>query len=112
MKRLYTKSESEIQRDICAFLTNLGIEHTVSDASLNHWRHRRSMKKAWPDITAILPPNGQVWAIEVKTARGEYRPGQKEQLERIHAKGGKITTARCLDDVLRDWQEYLRGIGK
>ena len=51
----------------------------------------------WPDITAILPVTGQLWAIEVKTEKGRLREAQEDMLALIEASGGLVTIARdCL----------------
>jgi hypothetical protein len=95
----YQKSEKEIQRDIVQYLKTLDLAYTVTDASVNFRLHRRKMRKSWPDITAILP-GGRTWAIEVRTEKGLYKPGQKEMLAGLAGFGALVTVARCLQDAV------------
>lgn len=93
------KLEKEVQTEILQFLDSFGIPYSVTDASTN-WRiHRRSMKRSWPDITAVLSPGGRCLCIEVKTEDGGYQPGQEDMLTRLKAAGALAITARSVEDV-------------
>jgi len=53
--------------------------------------------EGWPDITALMPVTGQLWAIEVKSEDGRLREAQEDMLALIEASGGRVTIARdCL----------------
>ncbi len=51
------------------------------------------------DIIGILPDNGRLFAIEVKTKTGRLQENQKTFLSEIKARGGLALVARSLEDV-------------
>jgi len=51
------------------------------------------------DVIACAP-NGQFWAIEVKTAKGRATDEQLEFLGTVRQKGGVGILARSIDDVI------------
>lgn len=60
-----------------------------------------------PDLTAVIPPNGRIFDIEVK------RPGKKatqEQLDWLYSTveaGGIGIVADCLEDVIEIVEDLL-----
>lgn len=90
-------SENSIRKAISEFLDLRFVIHAVTDARLVKtpagWT-RCVYPAGWPDITAVLPITGQVWAIEVKSETGELRDSQREMLPQIEATGGVVTVAR------------------
>lgn len=59
------------------------------------------------DIIGILPPNGRLFAIEVKSKKGIIQPNQKAFLEEIAKRGGLTLVARSLDDVEKFMKDFL-----
>lgn len=105
IRTLLAPTEAQIQRTICDWLGLVGVPYTVSDASLvtgSDGKPRRKVSTpGWPDITACL--NGRLWAIECKTLTGRLRDSQRAVLKQLADNGALITIARCLEDVVRDY---------
>jgi hypothetical protein len=104
--RIIGDAENEIRGAISRFLHLRFVIHAITDARIVKTPDgpRRCVWPAgWPDITAILPITGEIWAIEVKTETGDLRDSQVETLPLIKASGGIVTVAR---DVL-PVREYL-----
>lgn len=131
-------TEAETQRAITDWLTLAGIPFTVTDAAhvtINGvTRGRAKIRRGWPDVTACLPPDGTLLAIECKSVRGRLRPEQVETIAQLQDAGALTVVARSLEDVtdavgdygyeyFGDWSKYdttnmpiklvraLRGIG-
>jgi len=54
------------------------------------------------DIIGLLPPNGKLFAIEVKTKKGRLQENQKAFIDEIKARGGIAFVARSVDDVEKE----------
>ena len=65
----------------------------------------------------ILPPDGQLLAVECKTEKGKLSPEQNEFLERVETSGGLALVVRSLNDLItaleehRKWVETIKLIG-
>jgi hypothetical protein len=95
--RVVGDDESTIRSAITQFLDLRYVIHAVTDARLvitPTGKTRCVWPAGWPDITALLPITGQLWAIEVKTETGGLRDSQLETLPLIKASGGLVTVAR------------------
>lgn len=96
-------TEAQIQRTITDWLTIAGIPFTVTDAAhvtiQGVTRGRSKIRTGWPDITACLPPDGTLLAIECKSARGKLRPEQVETIAQLQDAGALTVVARSVEDV-------------
>ena len=96
-------TEAQIQRTITDWLALAGIPFTVTDAAhvtINGvTKGRAKIRRGWPDITACLPPDGTLLAIECKSARGRLRPEQVETIAQLEDAGALTVVARSLEDV-------------
>lgn len=54
------------------------------------------------DVIAVLPPNGQFVAVEVKSLKGKVTPAQQGFLDQVNAAGGRAFVARSVLDVARE----------
>lgn len=91
-----------VRASVTKFLTVRKIVHAITDSGkVESVRGTRRMvyPAGWPDITAILPVTGQLWAIETKTQTGELEESQKDLHPVIEAAGALLTIARSVDDV-------------
>ena len=108
-----TAVERDIQSGICELLDQLRIPYSVTDAAIpvsvgrcpecrawvKLYGKKGHVRKSWPDITGVLPVTGRMLAIEVKTEKGRYKPGQPEMLELLRKAGALVIVARSIDDV-------------
>lgn len=98
--RAFGPDEAAIQKAITNFLDQRNVVYAITNAQTVETEDgkRQLVRPAgWPDITAILPITGQLWAIEVKTEKGKLREAQIDMLALIEASGGLRTVARdCL----------------
>ena len=114
-------TEAQIQRTITDWLTLAGIPFTVTDAAhvtINGvTKGRAKIRRGWPDVTACLPPDGTLLAIECKSVRGRLRPEQVETIAQLEDAGALTVVARSLEDVtdavggygyeyFGDWSKY------
>lgn len=53
-----------------------------------------------PDIIVVIPPGGRVLGLEVKSAKGALRPGQKEFRDRLLERGGLYSVVRSLESAM------------
>jgi VRR-NUC domain len=98
--RIIGPDEAFIRKAITDYLDLRNVVYAVTDAKTVHTAdgpRQLVWPEGWPDITAILPVTGQIWAIEVKTENGKLREAQEDMLALISASGGLVTVARdCL----------------
>lgn len=95
-------SESTVQSAICDLLEVRNVVYSVTDARMVETEDglRQCVKsEGWPDITAMLPITGRLWAIEVKSESGKLREAQVDMLALIEASGGLVTVARDTDEI-------------
>lgn len=112
MPRTPTIPEKAIQRAICEWLTLAEIPWTVTDAAhvtINGvTRGRAKICPGWPDITAVLAPEGVMLAIEVKSATGKLRADQEAILGQLKAAGAVVVVARSIENVVGEVVAYYR----
>lgn len=99
-------SEKSIENSILNFLGWKGIfcwkTKTVGTYDVRSGRFLRPSKlyrTGVSDIIGLLPPNGRLFAIEVKTKKGRLQENQKEFLHEVKARGGIAFVARSVEDV-------------
>lgn len=90
-------TESQIQKQIMAYLKAAGIYH---------WRNNTGRRggvsyglAGSPDIMGMTK-SGRFLGIEVKDATGTQKPAQIEFQQNCEATGGLYILARSLDDVI------------
>ncbi len=109
-------SEAQIQSAITDWLTLAGIPFTVTDAAhvtINGvTRGRAKIRRGWPDVTACLPPDGTLLAIECKSAKGKLRPEQVETIAQLQDAGALTVVARSLEDVVNEIENRLAWLGR
>lgn len=104
-----TVPEATIQAQILAWL---------KEAEVLHWRQqsgkvflgRRCINmgpEGLPDIVVIVPPNGRVLGLEVKSANGALRPSQKAFKAQLESVGGTFKVVRSLEQAMNALAEEL-----
>lgn len=58
------------------------------------------------DILGVIPPNGQLLAVECKSDRGKLRSSQEAFLSAVQAAGGLVIVVRSLDTLVVVLKEY------
>jgi len=94
--------ENEIKKAILEFLHLNGIfawRQNSFAVKIEGKYFVRATEPGCPDIMGILPPNGRVLCIEVKTPRGRLTETQKKFLQRAASCGALVIVARCVEDV-------------
>ena len=95
--------EEAVQRDICAYLRARQIPHTVTDAALAYNAKGRRVVRVsggWPDVTAVLPEDGRLLAIECKKpVDGRLRYDQAVTLTALIRARAIVVIARDLAEV-------------
>ena len=94
---------NEITRSVLNFLFEKKIfawRANTTGISLPDGRFRPAAKTGISDILAVLPPNGRLLAIEIKTGRDRLRPEQEGFLKNIEAMGGIFL-------IVHNYQEFL-----
>lgn len=88
------KSESQIKKEIIAYLKERGIWHYVQHQSSPY---QNVIKKGISDIIGIF--QGRYLAIEIKDAKGLVRKEQKVFIEEVLEQGGVAFVARSVSEV-------------
>ncbi len=90
--------EAQIQREILAWLKSSGLVFWRQNSGIVFAGGRRILlgEEGLPDIVVIVPPNGRVLGLEVKSAKGVLRPSQKEFRDRLEDVGGAFLVVRTL----------------
>ena len=90
-------TESEIQRDITAYLKTYGfIVYRMNSGSVRH--NVKMADPGTPDIFAIEPYGKSIW-IEVKTETGKLSMVQLEMHAKLRLYGQEVIVARSVEDV-------------
>jgi hypothetical protein len=108
--RVTGDAENLIQKAITEFLEMRKVVYAVTNArtvQTTDGPRQLVYPEGWPDITAIFPITGQLWAIEVKTDKGELRESQVDMLALIEASGGRVTVARDCLEIRQILNEHL-----
>lgn len=99
------EKESDIQKAICEYLTLKKVffwrQNTMPVFSEGRFRAMPEYAlKGVSDIIAVMPPNGQIWAIEIKSSKGVLSESQHAFKGKIEALGGIYTIATSVDDIV------------
>lgn len=94
--------ERVIQAQILQWLKDAGILHWRQQSGTVFLGHRsiRMGPEGLPDIVVIVPPNGKVVGLEVKSAKGRLRPSQVSFKERLTSVGGSFLVVRSLTQAM------------
>jgi penicillin-binding protein-related factor A (putative recombinase) len=99
-------SEKQIENSILSWLEMKGIyawkTKTVGTFDVRSGKFIRSSRlyrKGVADVIGILPGQGRLFAIEVKSRKGKLQAHQKEFLDKVQSKGGLAFVARSIDEV-------------
>lgn len=94
--------EKFIQKQILTWLKDTGLLHWRQNSGTVFAGNRRIHlgDDGLPDIVIILPPNGRVLGLEVKSAKGRLRPGQVIFRDRILSMGGAYHVVRTLQQAM------------
>lgn len=106
-----TTAESVLRSRILSLLLRSNFQAAVTDACTVHTpkgKRQFVYPEGWPDITASIPVTGRGWAIEVKTASGEFRESQELKLAELEAAGWLVTRAIGEQGVLDINEEIKR----
>lgn len=103
IKRLKDGSEAEstIQARILRWLETTGLLHWRQNSG-DLFRYGRRITlgpEGIPDIVVVIPPGGTFLGLEVKSAKGVLKKGQKAFRERLTAAGGMYTVVRSLTEA-------------
>lgn len=100
-KKKPSESESSIQNKILSYLgkTNLLFWRQNAGALFIGGRMVRLGAKGLPDIVIVIPPNGKILGLEVKSKTGRLRPAQEEFRDRLLRSGGRYAVVRSLNEV-------------
>lgn len=93
--------EKDIQRSILKWLESEGVLHWRQNSGFIPVGDRRITlgKNGLPDIVIILPPNGKVIGMEVKTPTGKLRDSQIAFAQKLQQAGGEYVVVRSLEDA-------------
>lgn len=91
--------EKVIQKQILDWLKETGLVHWRQNSGTVFLGNRvvRLGEDGLPDIVVIVPPNGRVVGLEVKSARGQLRPAQKLFRDSLTSSGGLYYVVRTLE---------------
>jgi len=98
--------EADIQKGICDLLGLCGIPFSVTNAGVitkgGEIVGRAVTTAGWPDVTAVLPPDGRLLGIETKRPRkGRLLTSQKLLHPILEEAGALICVPRSIEDVAR-----------
>ena len=90
-------TESEIQRDITAYLKTAGfIVIRMNSGSVRH--NVQMCEKGMPDLE-VISPYGKVTFIEVKTETGKVSDVQEQMHARLRTYGQEVIVARSVNNI-------------
>lgn len=104
MGKYKAKPEKRLQNEVLKYLNLLGIFcwHAKNGGTFDPIRQvfrRNCTMKGVADIIGIIPDDGRILAIELKSKTGVVSPEQRLFLDRIKRDGGISGVARSIDDV-------------
>lgn len=91
--------EKTLQNEVIRYLEALGVYCWAAKA-IPLKKRKNSIKIGVSDVLGILPDDGRMLAIELKSKRGTVSPEQMVFLERVAKDGGVSGVARSLQDVI------------
>lgn len=94
--------EKYIQAQILDWLKASGVLHWRQNSGVVFAGNRmvRLGEEGLPDIIVVIPPGGRILGLEVKSAKGSLRPGQKEFRDRLLERGGLYSVVRSLEGAI------------
>ncbi len=101
-----TVPESAIQADILTYLESTGLLYWRQNSGtlfFGKGRNRRKVRlgeKGLPDVIVVIPPDGRFLGLEVKSARGVWRPTQKDFCRKLQNAGGAYYVVRTLEQAV------------
>lgn len=104
--------EKILQNDVLDYLESLGIYcwHAKNQGQWDPIKkifRKNCTLKGVADIIGVLPADGRILCIELKSKTGRVSPEQKIFLDQIERDGGISGVARSIEDV----KEILRSAG-
>ena len=93
----------EIQSAVEDYLAVQRMPAASTDATEAFNRNGQRIRRVtpdWPDVTACLPPDGVLLAVEVKAGKDKLRPGQARTLHSLYMAGALVCVARSVDDLI------------
>ena len=111
MPKVCQPSEAQVQAAICSLLELLGLVCTVSDSGRVWNRHGRvtrpKLRRGWPDVSFVIPPNGRAAYFEVKSDTGRVRSDQSVMIQQLRDSGAFVAVVRSLDDAIFELNGWL-----
>ncbi len=94
--------EKVIQRQILDWLKGTGLLfYRQNSGVLNLYGRKINLgPEGAPDIVVIVGPRGRFLGLEVKSARGVLRPGQRLFKSKLEATGGIFKVVRTLQEAM------------
>jgi hypothetical protein len=112
VKKASKESEKTIQKRILNWLKSKDVLHWRQNAGTlfvgtpgKGGRCIRLGDAGLPDIILVVPPNGSMVGLEVKSATGRIRPAQKEFADKLTKNGGSYYIVRSLVDAMNALKE-------
>lgn len=97
-----TEPEKFIQKRILDWLTETGLLHWRQQSGMIMVGRRavRMGVEGLPDIVVVVPPNGRLLGLEVKSANGSLRPAQKVIRDKMTSVGAVYRVVRSLQEAM------------
>ena len=94
--------EKVIQKQILDWLKDSGTLYWRQNSGVVFAGNRmvRLGEEGLPDIIVVIPPGGRILGLEVKSAKGSLRPGQKEFRDRLLERGGLYRVVRSIEQAM------------
>lgn len=102
------RSEADILREVLRYLANMRVvawRNNVGAVSATYNGRTRLVRFGTPglsDVIGIVPGTGQLFACELKSAKGRVSPHQQGFLAQVDAAGGKAFVARDVATVAKE----------
>jgi len=110
-KAMSRSTTNELTQNILETLFTYGIfawrQNTTGVVNPKTASYRSAPKVGIPDILAIMPPDGRLLCVEVKTGKDRLRPEQTGFLATASAKGAYCIVAKDIDQFKQDLFDIL-----
>lgn len=94
-------TEAELQKACIALLNASGLVHwriPLGQSGMHGKASGKSSCIGFPDLCGITP-EGQFWAVEIKTDKGKLRPAQEVWIERLANSGALVRVVRSIGEM-------------